>query len=217
MAEPLILMLPAAIGIAVSPLPIAAVILMLMGDRARSNGLLFLFGWMVGLAVLSIIVFAIDIPVESVETATDIDYVKMAIGVLLLGLALHKWYKHTHSTKKAAAPKWMSAVEHAHGYIAFGLGVGLVCLNPKDIALAFDGVIDIVRADIIFNQQLMLTGLFIIIASSSILLPVAYYLLAGNSASNRLTVWKKWLIQHNDSIMIAILLLFGAKLILEAF
>ena len=43
--------LPAAIGVAISPIPIIAVILMLLTPRARTNGPAFLVGWIVALLV----------------------------------------------------------------------------------------------------------------------------------------------------------------------
>jgi hypothetical protein len=42
-------LLPLALGIAISPIPIIAIILMLITPKARSNGLAFLGGWMVGI------------------------------------------------------------------------------------------------------------------------------------------------------------------------
>ena len=48
--------LPAAVGVALSPIPIIAVILMLSTPRARSNGPAFAVGWVLGLAVVSAIV-----------------------------------------------------------------------------------------------------------------------------------------------------------------
>lgn len=217
MIEPIILMLPAALGIAVSPIPIAATILMLMGTHARSNGVLFLLGWMVGLAILSVVVFVLGAPVEVVESVSGPDYLRLTIGILLLIFAIYRWHRRIKPGQKAKTPKWMLALEHARGYVAFGLGVALVCINPKEIALTFDGVIDIVRANITPEQQLLLVVLFIAIASMSIVLPVVYYCVAGQSAKKHLLSWKKWLIRHNDVIIVLILLAFGVKLIVEAF
>ena len=45
--------LPLAIGIAISPLPIIAVILMLTTPKARTNGPAFLAGWLLGLVVVA--------------------------------------------------------------------------------------------------------------------------------------------------------------------
>ena len=43
--------LPAAIGVAISPIPIIAVVLMLATERGRVNGPAFLVGWIVGIVV----------------------------------------------------------------------------------------------------------------------------------------------------------------------
>ena len=49
-------LLPAAIGVAMSPIPIIAVILMLSTPKAHSNGSAFAVGWVLGLVIVSIIV-----------------------------------------------------------------------------------------------------------------------------------------------------------------
>ena len=46
--------LPFAIGVAISPIPIIAVILMLFSERAKVNGPVFLAGWVIGLSVVAI-------------------------------------------------------------------------------------------------------------------------------------------------------------------
>ena len=41
-------LLPLALGIAISPIPIIAVILMLFSQRARANSAMFFLGWIIG-------------------------------------------------------------------------------------------------------------------------------------------------------------------------
>ena len=48
-----------AVGIALSPIPIIAVVLMLTSDKARVNGPGFVLGWLVGLGIVGAIVLAI--------------------------------------------------------------------------------------------------------------------------------------------------------------
>ena len=47
--------LPMAIGVAISPVPIIAIVLMLGTPRARSNGPAFAVGWVAGLAIVGTI------------------------------------------------------------------------------------------------------------------------------------------------------------------
>jgi Sap, sulfolipid-1-addressing protein len=48
--------LPYALGVAISPIPIIAIILMLVTPKATSNGSAFAIGWVLGLAVIATIV-----------------------------------------------------------------------------------------------------------------------------------------------------------------
>jgi hypothetical protein len=57
--------LPLAVGVALSPIPIIAVVLMLMSERARLNGPVFVLGWLVGLALIGVIVLAIAGPADA--------------------------------------------------------------------------------------------------------------------------------------------------------
>ena len=60
--------LPLAIGVMISPIPIIAVILMLFSARARSNGPAFLLGWVVGLTILFLVVYVLA---DTLEVGTD--------------------------------------------------------------------------------------------------------------------------------------------------
>ncbi len=59
MSQAISAVLPFAVGVAIVPIPIIAVILMLFSQRARVNGPLFLLGWMAGLTVAFAIVYAL--------------------------------------------------------------------------------------------------------------------------------------------------------------
>jgi hypothetical protein len=50
---------PLAVGIALSPLPIVAVVLMLVTERGRVNGPAFILGWWLGPAVVGGIVLSV--------------------------------------------------------------------------------------------------------------------------------------------------------------
>jgi protein-S-isoprenylcysteine O-methyltransferase Ste14 len=83
-----------AVGVAISPVPIIAVTLMLFSRRARVNGLMFLLGWVVALAVISGFVY---VAADQANAATDsttsdtIAWGKIVLGVLFLLLAARNW------------------------------------------------------------------------------------------------------------------------------
>lgn len=63
-------MLGLAAGVAVSPLPIVAMILVLATPRGRLNGPLLAIGWILGLAVLGAIMLVVGVPVAGPPTST---------------------------------------------------------------------------------------------------------------------------------------------------
>jgi hypothetical protein len=86
--------LPLAIGVAISVLPIIALILMLITPRARGNGLAFLAGWVLGLVIVggSVLVIAGVAGVSSSSGPSTAAYaIKLLLGVLFLLLATRQW------------------------------------------------------------------------------------------------------------------------------
>ena len=76
-----------AVGVAISPVPIIAVILMLFSQRARVNCPLFLLGWVLALAVVSGVAYALadqgDVATSSGASDT-VAWGKIVFGVLFL-------------------------------------------------------------------------------------------------------------------------------------
>src|SRR5690349_22102832 len=99
-----------AIGAALSPLPIVAVVLMLATPRGRINGPLFIVGWLVGFAIVGVIVLAIVGPSASTtnEATTGVSWLKLALGVGLLGVARRQFAKRPRAgEEEPPTPKWM--------------------------------------------------------------------------------------------------------------
>jgi len=87
-----------AVGVAVSPVPIIAVTLMLFSARARVNGLVFLLGWVVALAIVSAIAYALADQGSSATgstTSQSIAWGRIVFGCLFLLLAWRNFPKPT--------------------------------------------------------------------------------------------------------------------------
>ena len=81
-------MLSAAVGVAISPVPIIAVILMLFSEHAKRNGTAFVLGWVCGLAAVGIVVLVFVKPTVlsdgGLTTAGSIIALVLGLGLLLL-------------------------------------------------------------------------------------------------------------------------------------
>jgi Sap, sulfolipid-1-addressing protein len=207
--------LPFAIGVAISPIPIIAVILVLFSERARVNGLAFLAGWVVGVTVVSVGAYFVA---DGGDAATDQDasdstyWIKIALGVLLLVFAARN--RRKEKAGDTTEPKWMASIDTLTPVKATGLAVLLAAVNPKNFALSVAAgarVAQIAGADT--ADVVVGLAVFVVLASASILVPVVVYLAGGDRAASILDGWKTWLTEHNAAVMAVLLLVFGAVLI----
>ena len=211
--------LPTAVGIALSPLPIVAVVLMLVSGRGRVNGPAFILGWWLGLAVVGAMVLAIaggaDATAES-QPATWVDVLKLLLGVLLLLVAMRQWRGRPHGGDEPPTPKWMGALERFTPAKAIGAGALLSGLNPKNLLLALAGAATIAAAASSTGDQVVAYIVFVLVATIGVGTPVAIYFALGDRSAPLLDRLKTWMAQNNAVIMAVLLLVIGVKLIGDA-
>jgi len=121
-----------AVGVAVSPVPIAAVIVMLFTPRARTNAPSFMVGWVTGLLLVGSVVLLIPgITAGSGEPTTTTGVIKGVLGILLLAAGVGSWLKGPRSGELAEAPNWMDAIDGFGVGKSFGLGFLLSAVNRR--------------------------------------------------------------------------------------
>jgi Sap, sulfolipid-1-addressing protein len=206
-----------AIGVAISPVPIIAVILMLFSQRARVNGPAFLLGWVVALAALSTVVYVIshDGNVATSSTAADsVSWGKIVLGVALLALARRNWRKRPAPGEEAAMPKWLASVESVSPLKAFGLAVVLAAVNPKNLILTLGAAAGLAQVPGLSTSDAVVSlAVFVVLASVTIAGPVLYALFGGERAQASLNSAKAWLTANNAAVMAVLFLVFGVDLI----
>lgn len=77
-----------AVNVAISPVPIIAVILMLFSKSAKLNSLSFLAGWVIGLLVVGTIVLASGVTASDGAPSTASGWIKVLIGALFVALGV---------------------------------------------------------------------------------------------------------------------------------
>lgn len=206
-----------AVGVAISPLPIIAVILMLFSARAKVNAPAFLLGWVVSLAVVSTVVFVVahDGNVATNTTADDsVSWGKIVLGVALLALARRNWRKRPAPGEAAAMPTWLATVESLSPLKAFGLAVALAVVNPKNLILTLGAAAGLAQVPgLSITDAVVAIAVFVALASLTIAGPVLYALVGGEKAKTSLDSAKAWLTTHNAAVLAVIFLVFGVDLI----
>jgi threonine/homoserine/homoserine lactone efflux protein len=212
-------LLPAAVGVAISPLPIVAVVLMLVSARGRANGPAFLLGWIVGVAGAGTILLLIASGADAHEDGQPADWVswlKLVLGLGLLLLAAKQWRGRPHEGEEAPTPKWMGALDAFTPVKACGAGIVLSALNPKNLLLIVAGMAAIAQTGISVGEQAVALLVFTVIAAIGVATPVVIYFALGDRSAQLLDRLKTWMARNNGVIMAVLLLVIGVKLIGDA-
>ncbi|UTX52006.1 GAP family protein [Leucobacter aridicollis] len=207
--------LPLALGIAISPLPIIATILMLLAPNARASSVGFMTGWLAGI-VVAVVAFTL---LSSVIPAggeggggTVAAIVKMIVGALLVLLAVKQWRGRPKDGSEPELPKWMSALDSMSPVRAGLLAFALAAVNPKNLLLAVSAGL-IIGAGATPATQIAGVAVFVVIAASTVVAPVVAFLVASKQLAAPLESLRVWLVHNNSTIMAVLLLVMGFSVI----
>jgi threonine/homoserine/homoserine lactone efflux protein len=204
------------VGVALSPIPIIAVVLMLATPSGRVNGPAFLLGWVVGLAVVGTAVLLISGGANASEhgnPATWNSILKLALGALLLGVAARQWRGRPRHGAEAHLPAWMKTIDRFTPARSAALGVGLSALNPKNLILTAGAAAAIAQTGASTGSQAGALVVFVVLGALGPGVPVAIYFGLGRRAAHVLDELRAWMTRENAVIMAVICVLIGAKLI----
>jgi len=219
MGEAIGQMLPAAVGVAISPFPIIASVLLLGTPRGRVNGPAFVLGCALGTAVVGTIVLVLAAGASASESgapATWVSVLELALGLLLLLYAFKQWQGRPRARETGPTPKWMSALDGFGPPKALGAGVVLTALNPKNLILTVAGAAAIAQTGIPAGEQAVALALFVVIGCLGVATPVVIAFAMGERSDSLLDGIKNWMARNNTVIMVVILALIGVKLIGDA-
>ena len=205
-----------AVGVAISPVPIIAVILMLFSQRARVNGPLFLLGWVLALAVVSGVAYVLadqgDVSTSS-SAADTVAWGYIVFGVVLLLLAVRQWRSRPAPGVEPQMPKWMAGIDSFSPAKALVLGLLLAGVNPKNLLLTVGAAVGLAELGLPTSDAVVSLIVFVVVASLTIAGPVVYYLVGGAQAKTALDSFKGRLALHNAAVMAVLFVVFGVDLI----
>jgi threonine/homoserine/homoserine lactone efflux protein len=207
-------LLAPAMGIALSPFPIIAVILVLGTPKARVSGPAFAAGWLVGIGALTTLVTVLFNDADTDTTTRDIvSWLRIAAGVALIALAAKKWRGRPGPGEDVEMPGWMASIDTITPGRAVVLGAGLGGVNPKNIAFAIAAAGSIGEAAAHGGDAVVSVIVFVVLASSTVLASVLVHAIGGSRAAAPLDAVKRFMVTHNHVIMMLVFLLLGAKIL----
>ena len=207
--------LPLAVAAGLSPIPLIAVVLIMMSPRPRLSGSGFAAGWVIGCAVVvaaGAIAAGLLEGTGSDSTPAIFAWARIAFGVVLLLLAARKVVT-ARKKGEAELPAWMSGLMTAGPARSVGLGVLLSAANPKNALLGIAAGISIGGAGVGAEAALASGAVYVLVASVTVLAIVVAAATAPHRMAKVLARLRDWLTLHNSAIMAVLLLVFGVVLI----
>jgi hypothetical protein len=205
-------LLPYAVPVALSPLPIIAVVMLLLAPAGTGGGLGFLVGRLAAL-VGATLAFAtlsglLDGGVGGEEKR---GWLRIGLGLALIVAAAAIRRKHRKAGAAAEPPGWLQSIDRATPASALRLGAMLTLVNPKELAFTFGAGLMI--GGLAAGQAIAAAGAFAAVSALGVAVPVLAMLLAGDGARERLGGVRDWLLRNQAVAMAVVLLLIGAMLI----
>lgn len=217
MLEALGEVLPAAAGVALSPFPVVAVVLLLGSRHPTANGGAFAVGWVTGLAALTALVLVLtgDADDPTGDVARGVAWLKVAIGAALVVLAVRKWTGRPRQGDEPEVPGWMASISDVTPRRALLVGLGLGGANPKNVALTVAAVSSISALGLGGSEGAAAAALYVLAASSSVLGLLGVHLVMGEGGRTVLQSVGDFMAANNAVIVMVVLLVLGLSILGE--
>lgn len=205
-------LIPLALVIAISPLSIIPGILVLSTPRPKPTSIVFLSGWVLGIAVITAaFVGTADVSSDGLDSKPSwAPYVRIAIGAALIAFGIYRWFGRHRS---AHQPKWMAAMSSMGPGRAFLTAIVLTVANLKVFTMCAAAGVAIGTAALgrVGAGQAVL--IFTALSASTVALPALGYLVAGERLEAPLGRVKDWMERNHSALVAGILLVIGAALV----
>jgi len=95
----------------------------------------------------------------------------------------------------------------------FGLGFLLAAVNPKNLLMGAAAGVIVGTAGLTTGEAAIAILVFVLIAASSVAIPVIAYLVASKRMAAPLESLRTWLVHNNAAVMSVLLLVIGVVVI----
>jgi threonine/homoserine/homoserine lactone efflux protein len=205
---------------AASPVALLATVAVLTSRRGRTNGSVYLVGFLLGQSIA----FLVALLIGSAAT-TDRDgneelaaALELAFGV---GLLLLAWPQRRRGGEAAGGPssRMKAMLDRLRGLrpgTAFSVGVLLGVGGVKRLSITVVAGATVGIAGLLPIQDVLLGLLYVLVAAVLVWVPVGIYLVAGERADRWLESAEEWLTTNERRITFFSTLIFGFLLTSDA-
>ncbi len=224
--------LPLALGVALSSVPIVVMVLILLSPRGRWSSLTYLAGAVVGLAGLTTLFTAVAtlLPPAPAEAKSPlIATIEAAIGVGLLVMAALRWRTARRLRRQPALPsvadgdppvakpqtataRLMARVTTLGPVASLGLGFVLM-LRPKNLLLTIAAGVAIGASGAPLSEVVIGIALFVVLGISTLAAPIIFAFADPARMRKPLEETRVWIEGNSSTVTTIVLLVLGTVII----
>jgi hypothetical protein len=203
-------LLPIAVAVAVSTVPIMATILILLSPKRNQSAIPFLIGWVVGMAAVVVIAAfgANALPIGSFRgQQRAIAIGQILVGTALLVAAVMAWRRATRA-RADQGNRWLGRVDRMGPVAALGLALALN-LRPKALLLGAAAGLSVAGSSLKTTEAVIVLAIYVGLSSSTVIVPIVATLVAPARTQPRLVLARDWLSHNSAYITVVVLLMVG--------
>jgi hypothetical protein len=210
-------LLPLALTIALSPLPLAALLLLLLAPGGFRTAAGFSIGWFVGVAFAAtgLALLSSLLPHDRSDGSRALQVaLPLLLGLVLIVLGAVQWHDRPGRNADVPLPRWLNALDRLTPTRATIIGVGYAAFRPKNLVMAAAAGVVILGAHSDPTAIVLSVAVFTALASVTMLAPVLAYALGGPGVRRQLARLREWLVRNMSMITVFTVLLLGVFLVL---
>ncbi|WP_291049506.1 GAP family protein [Herbiconiux sp.] len=229
--------LPLALGVALSSVPIVVMVLILLSPRGRWSSLTYLIGATVGLVGLTALFTAIASllpPVSTDQKSPLFATIELVLGAALLVLTAIRWRSARRRHRAAAAspaassetgdlaalaadttegpPAWMTKVTSLGPLPSLGVGFVLM-LRPKNLLLTITAGVAIAAGNVPFGPTVVAIAIFVVLGISTLAAPIIVAVADPARMRKPLEETRVWIERNSATVTTLVLLVLGTVII----
>lgn len=202
--------LPFAIGVFASPLPVIMAVVFLFTPRPRPTSVTYVVTWVLGVTAATV-VFALlaGLIDDQEQTRGWAAWLRVALGAVLVLMAVKMW----SGRDAQSTPRWLAAIMDAGPREAVRFGVLMSAANPKELLMALAAGLAVGTSDVGIAGSAGAIVVFVGVGAASVVAPLVVFLVGGDSTLERLSTAREWLQRNNAAVAAVVLALIGLFLL----
>ena len=202
-------LIPLALVVALSPITVIPAVLVLHTPHPREAGLAFLIGWLAGVSALTAAFVAASGLLGGLHTTppTWASWLRIVVGATLVTFGVYRW---TTRHKHAEMPGWMRSFTAMTPLRAGLTAAALAAIRPEVLFMCAAAGLAIGSAGLGKAGSWQAAAFFVVVATSTVVVPIVGYLAASHRLDPALDRLKDWMQQQHAAMLAVILVLIGA-------